>query len=113
MRENANDRHLNVLLIEVLLVASAEEGEAEEGQHDHEGVANLATLFPWRDLTWVGLVAQIVNSSVKPVTIAIDMEFIEVTELVEGVMLEVVDDNLVLFRRLGLILKPVLCLQAG
>ena len=71
-------------------------------------MANFVTLVPWVDLTWIRLITQIVNSTVKPVTIAIDMELIEVTEFVEWVVLEVVDLDLILLCGLRLIIKPVL-----
>ena len=90
------------------LVTVANEPEAKDGEEDEEQVAQLVSLMPWMDLTWVGLIEQIVNSTVKPVTIAIDMEFIEVTELIEGVVLQVVNNDLILFCGLWLILKTVL-----
>ena len=90
------------------LVTVANEPEAKDGEEDEEQVAQLVSLMPWMDLTWVGLIEQIVNSTVKPVTIAIDMEFIEVTELIEGVVLQVVNNDLILFCGLWLILETVL-----
>ena len=90
------------------LVTVANEPEAKDGEEDEEQVAQLVSLMPWMDLTWVCLVEQIVNSTVKPVTIAIDMEFIEVTELIEGVVLQVVNNDLILFCGLWLILETVL-----
>ena len=92
----------------MLLVTVADEDEANQGQEDEEQVAHLVALVPWVDLTWVSFVAKIVNPAVKPVTIAIDMEFVEISELVEWVMLEVVHHDLVLLGRLRFILKPVL-----
>ena len=94
-------------------VAVADEPEAQDGQEDEEQVANLVTLVPGVDLAWVRLVAQIVNSAVQPVAIAVNMEFFEVTELIEWVMLQVVHNDLVLLCRLRLILKPVLGHQSG
>ena len=90
------------------LVTVANEPEAKDGEEDEEQVAQLVSLMPWMDLTWVSLIEQIVNSTVKPVTIAIDMEFIEVTELIEGVVLQVVNNDLILFCGLWLILETVL-----
>ena len=90
------------------LVTVANEPEAKDGEEDEEQVAQLVSLMPWMDFTWVCLVEQIVNSTVKPVTIAIDMEFIEVTELIEGVVLQVVNNDLILFCGLWLILETVL-----
>ena len=113
LREDSNDVHLDVLLPEVRLVAVADEPEAQDGQEDEEQVADLVTLVPGVDLAWVRLVAQIVNSAVQPVAIAVNMEFFEVTELIEWVMLQVVHNDLVLLRGLRLILKPVLGHQSG
>ena len=95
------------------LVTVANEPEAKDGEEDEEQVAQLVSLMPWMDLTWVGLIEQIVNSTVKPVTIAIDLELVEVTEFVEWVVLEVVDHDLILLCRLWLILKPVLGDKTG
>ena len=95
------------------LVAVADEPEAEDGQEDEEQVADLVALVPGVDLAWVRLVAQIVNSAVQPVAIAVNMEFFEVTELIEWVMLQVVHNDLVLLCGLRLILKPVLGHQSG
>ena len=113
LREDSNDVHLDVLLPEVRLVAVADEPEAQDGQEDEEQVADLVALVPGVDLAWVRLVAQIVDSAVQPVAIAVNMEFVEVTELIEWVMLQVVHNDLVLLCRLWLILKPVLGHQSG
>ena len=95
------------------LVAISNEPEAKDGQEDKEKVAYLVTLVPRTDLAWVRLISQVVDSTMEPVTIAIDMELLEVTELVERVMLEIVDNNLVLLCRLGFVLKSILGDQTG
>ena len=112
LREDAHDVHLDVFLPQVRLVAIPNEPEAEDGQEDKEQVTDLVTLVPWADLARVSLVAQIVHSAVKPVTIAVHMELLEVSELVERVMLEVVHDDLVLLGGLRLVLEAILRDQA-
>lgn len=39
LRENADNGHLDVLLLEMVLVAIRDDGEAEDGQEDEEHVA--------------------------------------------------------------------------
>ena len=90
------------------LVAIPNEPEAENGQEDKEQVTNLVALVPWADLAGVRLITEIVNSAVEPVTIAIHMELLEVSKLVERVMLQIVHDDLVLLARLRLVLKSIL-----
>ena len=107
LREDANDVHLHILLLEVVLVAGDDQEQTHEGEEDVEHVANLATLLPGADLSWVSLLAQVVNTSVKPVTVAINMELLEVSELVQRVVLQVVSHNLVLFCGLWLVLESV------
>ena len=82
--------------------------EAHNGEQDEEHVANFAALFPWRDLTWVSFIAKVIDTTVKPVTIAIYMELLEVFELIQRVMLQVVSHDLVLFFGLRLIFETVL-----
>ena len=77
------------------LVAVSNEPEAQNRQEDKEKMANFVSLVPWTDLTWVSLIAQIINSAMKPMTIAIDMELLEITELIQRVMLEIVHDDLI------------------
>ena len=110
LREDTNDGHLDVLALQVLLVALVNEEERQEGEQHVEHVAELAALLPGRDTGWerISLFAEVVNTAMQPVAIAIDMEFLEVTELIQGMVLEVVSDNLVLFLRLRFILEPIL-----
>ena len=91
----------------MVLVAVRDDGEAEEGQEDEEHVAQLASLLPRRDLSRVCLLIKIVNATVQPVTVPIDMEFVEVTEFVQRMVFQIVNDNLVLFCRLRLVLKSI------
>ena len=78
------------------LVAVSNEPEAQNGQEDEEKMANFVALVPWTDLTWVRLIAQIINSAMEPVTIAINMELLEITELIQRVMLEIMHDDLII-----------------
>ena len=82
--------------------------EAHKGEQDEEHVANFAALFPWRDLTWVSFIAKVIDTTMEPVTIAIYMELLEVSELIKWVMFQVVSHDLVLFFGLGLIIETIL-----
>ena len=70
-------------------------------------------MLPRRDLAGVGLLEEIVNAVVKPVTIAVDMELIEVFEFIERVMLQIVGNDLVLLLRLRFIFEARLVDQAS
>ena len=70
-------------------------------------------MFPRRDLAGVGLLEEIVNAVVKPVTIAVDMELLEVSEFIERVMLQIVGNDLVLLLRLRFIFEASLVDQTG
>jgi len=97
----------------MLLVAAAEDGEAEEGEHDEKHVAELATLLPRRDLSRVSLLSEVVNATVEPVTVPVNMEFFEITELVLRMVLQVMSNDLILLSRLGLVLKSISCHDSG
>ena len=97
----------------MVLVAVADDGEAEEGKENEEHVTELAALLPWGNLGRVSILVQIVNATVQPVTVTIDMELVEVTELVQRMVFQVVSHNLILFSGLGLILESVSSHQSG
>ena len=108
LRENSDDGHLDVLLFKMILVTIADKDETNDGEENEEHVADLAAHLPGRNVTGVSLFSDVINTSVKPVTIAVDMEFFEVTELILWVMFQIVGHDLVLFLRLGLIVETVL-----
>ena len=108
LRENSDDGHLDILLFKMILVTIADKDETNNGEENEEHVADLAAHLPGRNVTGVSLFSDVINTSVKPVTIAVDMEFFEVTELIERVMFQIVGNDLVLFLRLGLIVETVL-----
>ena len=90
LREDSNDWHLDILVLQVVLVALAHEDETKEGEEDEEHMAKLAASLPWADLSWVGLCVQVVHSSMEPVSVWVHIQFIEVSELIEWMVLEVV-----------------------
>ena len=110
--EDADDHHLHVLLLEVLSVAPCHVEEGEEWQEYEEHVTKLAALLPWRDLSRICLFIQVVNTTMEPVTVAIDMELVHVSELVHGMVLEIVGHNLILLSRLRLIFESISSHQA-
>ena len=69
-------------------------------------------MLPRRDLARVGLLEEIVNAVVKPVTIAVDMELLKVSEFIERVMLQIVRHDLILLLRLRFIFEARLVDQA-
>ena len=66
----------------MVLVGVAEDSEWKERQKDEEHVANLAAHFPRWDLSWVRFFTEVVNSTMEPVAVAINMELFKVTELI-------------------------------
>ncbi len=46
LRENTDNGHLDVFLLEMVLVAVCDDGEAKDRQEDEEHVAQLASLLP-------------------------------------------------------------------
>ena len=87
----------------MLLIGESKEPEADEWEEDKEEMAELVTIFPGRDLARISLLAEVVDTTVQPVTIGVDMELFKVTEFVQRVMLEVVGFDLIIFGGLGLI----------
>jgi len=108
LRKDADDGHLYVFLFQVLLELRREDPAGQEGQEDEEQVAKLTALLPRRDLTWVRLLVQVVDSTVQPMPIAVDVELLKVPELVHRVMLQVMRHDLVLLGRLRLVFETVL-----
>ena len=107
MTEYADNRHLDILLLEVLLVALADIDQGKEGEKNVEHMSKLASLFPWRNLRRIGLLIEVVDTTVEPVTVAIDVELLEVTELILRVVLQVVRDDLIFLSRLRLVLESI------
>ena len=101
--EDADDHHLHVLLLEVLSVAPCHVEEGKEWQEYEEHVTELAALLPRRDLSRICLFIQVVDTTVEPVTVAIDMELFHVSELIHRMVLEIVGFDLVILGRLRLI----------
>ena len=87
----------------MLLIGESKEPEADEWEEDKEEMAELVTVLPGRDLARISLLTEVVDTTVQPVTIGVDMELFKVTEFVQRVMLEVVGFDLIIFRGLGLI----------
>ena len=110
--EDTYDHHLHVLLLEVLSVAPCHVEEREEWQEYEEHVTKLAALLPRRDLSRICLFIQVVDTTVEPVTVAIDMELFHVSELIHRMVLEIVGHNLILLGRLRLIFESISSHQA-
>ena len=87
----------------MLLIGESKEPEADEWEEDKEEMAKLVTILPRRDLARISLLAEVVDTTVQPVTIGVDMELFKVTEFVQRMMLEVVGFDLIIFGGLGLI----------
>ena len=91
----------------MLLVPLADIDKGQEWEEDVEHMSKLAALLPGRDLRRVCLLIEIVDATVEPVTVAIDMKFFEVTELVLRMVLQVVSDDLVFLCGLRFVLKSI------
>ena len=64
--------------------------ERKEGENKEEGVGPLGAHFPRGDLRWETLGVPVIRATVKPMAVVVDVELLEVSELVERVMLQVV-----------------------
>ena len=95
--------HLHILLLQVILVARDDKHHAKEGKQDVEHMAHFAAHLPRVDLSRVRLRVQVVNTAVKPVTVAVNVELLEISEFVQGMVLQVVGHDLVLLSGLGLV----------
>ena len=99
LREDSDDRHLNVLLSAVDPVLVTKPDERECGEEQIERVMLLASSFPGRDLGGVSFSVVEIDSSVKPMPIVINMIIVESSELVHRMVLQVVNlDHLILSR---------------
>ena len=96
----------------MLLVVFANPVERNHGQEHVEHVTKLAAHLPGRDLRWVRFLVQVVDATMQPMSISIDVELLEVSELVQGVVLQVVRLDLVVVSWLWLVFEPVLCHEA-
>ena len=70
-------------------------------------MVELAASFPQADFSWRRLRVVVLRSRMQPVSIWIDMELLKVSELVHGVMLQVMCFNHLTFCWLGLIREPI------
>ena len=104
LRENSDNRHLNVLLSAVNSVLVSEPDEGEEGEEQKERVMFLASGFPGRDLGGVSFSVVEINTSVEPMSVVINMEVVKNSELIHRMVLEVVNLDHFVFSRLTLIL---------
>ena len=65
----------------------------------------FAAHLPWTELALVGLGIDVVGSSVEPVSVAVDVEVLEVFELIKWVVLEIVG----LYTILELVFHLLIC----
>ena len=75
----------------MLLVLVSEPVERDEWENQVEGIAELRAHFPRRDLCGVGLGVPVIGATVQPMAIVVHMEVLQVTELVQWVMLQVMN----------------------
>jgi len=101
--EDTDDGHLHILLLAMCLVHIADDNEREKGEQNEHHVPELAALLPGGNLCWVSFSVVVLSAAVQPVTVWVNMIFLQVAELVKGVVLQVVSDDLVLLLGLGLI----------
>ena len=100
MGENSNNWHFDILLFEMLFVSTGKDSEAEDGEENDDHVVELAASLPCANLCWVGLRIVVVDSCVQPVSVVVNVELLEVSELIEWVMLQVVcDDHIIVSGR--------------
>jgi hypothetical protein len=101
--EDTDDGHLHILLVAVSLVHIADADEGEKGEQNEHHVADFAALLPRRNLCWVSLSVVVLSAAVKPVTVRVNMIFLQVAELVKRVVLQVMSNDLVFLLGLRLI----------
>ena len=77
----------------MLFVSAGKDSEAEDGEKDNDQVIELASSFPCAHLCGVGLGIVVVDSCVQPVSVVVNVELLEVSELELWVMLQVVCDD--------------------
>ena len=70
-------------------VLFAEKPKSEYGESKVDHVIEFATHLPGWDTTWIGFALEVVSTSVEPMSIAVNMKFIVVSELIEWAMLKV------------------------
>ena len=105
LTEDADNWLLDVLVAALLLVLSAKKDEGEDWEEQVNHVVELGAHFPSRHLAWISLGLEVINSAVQPVSITINLQVVEILELVEGMVLQVVRLNLVIFTWFGLVLE--------
>ena len=66
----------------------------------------LASHFPGGDLSWISFRLEIIGSTVEPMSVAVNVEFIEVSKFVERMVLKVVGLDLLVFGGLWLVFEP-------
>ena len=90
LREKSNDRHLKVLLFAVSFIVVGEVSEVKHWKTDQVNqVAELAAHIP-RGLLHICLAIEVVGTAMEPVHVAVNVQLIELSELVHGMVLEVV-----------------------
>ena len=70
-------------------------------------MTKFAALFPRGNCGRVSLSVVVVSTSVQPMSVPVNMEFIEIPELVQRMMLQVVRHDHIISCRLWFVLKSV------
>ena len=91
---------------EFTYILISEKHKCENWEREINGVIELASHFPGGDLSWISFRLEVVGSSVEPMSIAVNVKLIEVSELVEGMVLQVMGLNLLILGGLWLVLEP-------
>ena len=108
LRENSDNVHLYILVSQVLLILFSKECEWENREEQINHVIEFAAHFPSWNLSWVSLRLEVISSSVKPMSVSINVKFIEVSELVERVMFQIMILDLVIFSNFRFVFKSSL-----
>ena len=90
LRENSNNWHFQIFLSAMFFVLPSKEKERKYREEQIDTVIELASHFPRGEFSWVSLWIKVISSSMEPVPVTIHMVQIILSELVKGIVFQVV-----------------------
>ena len=81
----------------MLSVLLAEEHKAEHWEEQVDHMVTFLAHLPGGNCSWICFTLEVISSSVKPMSVAVNMEFVEVSELIHWMVLQIVGFDLVVF----------------
>ena len=96
LRKNTHDIHVDTLVSLLLSVFFWHPEESEKWEQKINHMVRFLSHFPWMNLAFVGFRVNVISSSVKPMSIAINMMLVMIFEFIHWMMLKIMVFNLII-----------------